>query len=190
MDKVCYVGIGGKSFTVDANAYDRLDAYLNVFRSKLSVEERAESMEELESRVAELLHQFMSESGKEVVSLWMVNDVISRIGLPDGSSMDDTYQQNGSRRENGGTQTGQTKKLYRDPRNQMIGGVCAGLAAYADVDVVIIRLLAVLAVFVTVGLLAYVIFWIVVPVADTADKQCELRGLAPTSENLSRFRGR
>ena len=42
-------------------------------------------------------------------------------------------------------------------------------------------------IFGSAGFWVYVILWIVVPVADTPAKKCELRGLAPTAENMSRF---
>ena len=57
------------------------------------------------------------------------------------------------------------KRLYRDP-NGAIGGVVAGLAHYFDVDVTLARLLAVIGVLFTgMGVFAYLIAWIVVPVA-------------------------
>ena len=59
---------------------------------------------------------------------------------------------------------GQTKKLYRNTYDKVIGGVAGGLAEYFDVDVIIFRLLFVLLVlFGGGGLVAYIIMWIVVP---------------------------
>jgi phage shock protein C len=56
------------------------------------------------------------------------------------------------------------KRIYRNQRNKVIGGVCAGIADYFDVDVAWVRLAFVLAVFAKgFGLLAYVIAWIVFP---------------------------
>lgn len=195
MDKVCYVGIAGKSFTIDADAYNRLDAYLNEFRSKLSPAERVESMEDVESRVSELLHQYQSESGREVISMWMVNDVIAKIGLPDGSEMGDTFTYAGGepgrdRNEGRNQNSGQNeKRLMRDPDNQMLGGVCSGLALYAGVDVVIMRLLVVLVMLAGgFGILAYIVLWIVIPLASTPEEKCRMRGIPLTSENLNRFR--
>ena len=34
MKQVLNVGIGGRSFVIDEDAFDRLNSYLNVFRSK------------------------------------------------------------------------------------------------------------------------------------------------------------
>lgn len=56
------------------------------------------------------------------------------------------------------------KKLYRDPANKMIGGVCAGIADYTGIDTTNVRLaFALLALFSGIGLIAYLILWIVLP---------------------------
>jgi phage shock protein PspC (stress-responsive transcriptional regulator) len=56
------------------------------------------------------------------------------------------------------------KRIYRNPRNKVIAGVCAGIADYFDIDVTWVRLGFVLAIFASgVGLLAYIIAWIVIP---------------------------
>lgn len=55
-------------------------------------------------------------------------------------------------------------KLYRSEDNRVIGGVCAGLAKHFDVDVVLVRLVFVALGFVNgLGVLAYLILWLVVP---------------------------
>lgn len=59
------------------------------------------------------------------------------------------------------------KKLYRDERHKVIGGVCAGLTEYFSIDVSIIRLVFVLALILHgTGVLLYVILWIVLPKKD------------------------
>jgi len=56
------------------------------------------------------------------------------------------------------------KRLYRSRTDKKIAGVCGGLGAYFGVDPVIIRIVWVALVLgAGFGLLAYVIFWIVVP---------------------------
>jgi phage shock protein C len=57
-----------------------------------------------------------------------------------------------------------TKRLYRDTKNKVIGGVCSGIAEYLNVDPVIIRLLWVIAILAWgAGILAYLIAWIIIP---------------------------
>lgn len=54
--------------------------------------------------------------------------------------------------------------MKRDYSNAMIGGVCAGLANYLTIDVTLVRLGFVgSVVFFGVGILPYVILWIVMP---------------------------
>jgi phage shock protein C len=55
-------------------------------------------------------------------------------------------------------------RLYRSRSEKMIAGVCGGLGEYFDVDPVLIRLLFVVTTLVSgVGLLAYVVLWVLVP---------------------------
>ena len=55
-------------------------------------------------------------------------------------------------------------KLTRPSTGAMIGGVCAGIARYLNLDVTIVRIAFVLiAVFGGSGVLAYLILWAVMP---------------------------
>jgi phage shock protein C len=57
------------------------------------------------------------------------------------------------------------KRLVR-PRNRKIAGVCTGLAEYFDLDVILVRVLWLVATFfsgIVPGVIAYVIAWIVMP---------------------------
>jgi phage shock protein C len=55
------------------------------------------------------------------------------------------------------------KRLYRSRKHKLIAGVCGGLAEYFNIDPVIVRILWV--VFFHIGLLAYIILWVIVPEA-------------------------
>jgi phage shock protein C len=57
------------------------------------------------------------------------------------------------------------RRLYRNKQTKLIGGVCSGLAEYFDIDPVLVRLLFVIFAFHPgLGVPAYIIMWIVVPV--------------------------
>jgi phage shock protein C len=68
-------------------------------------------------------------------------------------------------------------RLYRSRSQKMIAGVCGGLGEYFDVDPVLIRLLFVVTAFISgVGILAYLVLWIVVPFdGDDAPRMDALR---------------
>ena len=56
------------------------------------------------------------------------------------------------------------KKLHRDEHRKVVGGVCAGLAEYFDIDVSIVRLVFVLSLLLKGGGgLIYIVLWIVLP---------------------------
>lgn len=56
------------------------------------------------------------------------------------------------------------KRLYRSDKNRMIAGVCAGIGEYFNIDPTLVRLLWAVAIFFGgVGVLAYLIAWIIIP---------------------------
>ena len=57
-----------------------------------------------------------------------------------------------------------TQRLYRSRTNALIGGVCAGLAEYFDVDVNLVRVtFVVLSVLTGFAILAYFAIWFLIP---------------------------
>ncbi len=188
MKRVETVGIGGRSFVIDRDGYNRLKLYLQKFRGKIEhPAEREQVMVELEERIAEL---FLEEKVLEnsVISLDIVNRVISQLGMPDGSTMDSSESfherftpPEPSRRS--------SRKLYRDMDRKVIGGVTGGLAHYFDIDIILVRVIfLVLIMGGGVGFWGYIILWVVLPKAVTAFQRCEMRGIPFTAENLNRYR--
>ncbi|MBK5294842.1 MAG: PspC domain-containing protein [Acidobacteriia bacterium] len=56
------------------------------------------------------------------------------------------------------------RRVYRLMYDKKVGGVCAGLAKYLDVDVTLVRILTLcVALFTGVGFLGYLLAWIVMP---------------------------
>ncbi len=62
------------------------------------------------------------------------------------------------------------KKLYRSNDQRMLAGVCGGLGEYFNIDPTIVRLLFVaFALVAGGGLLLYLILWLLIPQAPTAE---------------------
>ena len=178
MKKTVNVAIGGCSFIIDEDAYNVMSEYLENFKGALDSSSASNDvMDELETRIADLLKQKMA--GREVVNLKIVEEIIGQVGYPEGyKEVNNTNNENMSA----------PKRLFRDPDDKKIGGVCSGLALFLGIDVVFIRIIFLIALlFVGGGFWAYVIFWIVAPEARTAVEKCEMRGLPPTAENIRRF---
>lgn len=181
MKKVINVSLAGRSFTLEEDAYNRLTSYLEHYKARLTVTEsqKEEVMEEMEGRVAELFLEDAGAAGR-VVTLSMVERVAAMLGMPDGADENVFTAQ--------GPAPTAERKLYRDPDNLKIAGICSGLALYLDADITLVRVIFLLAlIFGSAGFWVYLILWIAIPLADTPAKKCELRGIPPTPANMSRF---
>lgn len=81
------------------------------------------------------------------------------------------------------------KKLYRSRDDRIIWGVCGGLAKYFDIDPTIVRIIFVLLVLANgLGLLAYIIMAIVVPLEgskSTVPKETVKENVAEMKETAS-----
>jgi phage shock protein PspC (stress-responsive transcriptional regulator) len=61
------------------------------------------------------------------------------------------------------------RRLVRSVTDRKLGGVCAGLAEYLDMDVAIVRVLtAISVIFYGIGFFAYLVAWMVIPEGDLA----------------------
>jgi phage shock protein PspC (stress-responsive transcriptional regulator) len=65
------------------------------------------------------------------------------------------------------------KRLYRSGTERILGGVCAGIGEYADVDPTVVRLVWVVLTLLSlgVGLVAYIIAWIIIPEGKSGPEQ-------------------
>lgn len=62
-------------------------------------------------------------------------------------------------------------KFTRDTRHKVLGGVCAGMAAYFGINVIVVRLLWILlSVFFCIGILVYILLWAIIPGMDAAPR--------------------
>ena len=86
MKKTINAGIGGRSFTLDEDAYNRLDAYLKLFKARLKDVPATEVMDDIETRIAELFTEKVGSGGR-VVDITLVEEVINQLGMPDGSEV-------------------------------------------------------------------------------------------------------
>lgn len=186
MKKTINVAIGGCSFTIDEDAYNTLDDYLNRFKAAIDESSSsAQVMEELEVKIADELKWKLG--GRQVVDLTMTQQVIGRLGYPEGYR----EEEEGSE-ETGSSETAYqeqpVRKLYRDSDDKKIAGVCSGLALFLGVDVVLIRIIFLIALICgSAGFWIYLIIWIAAPEARTAAEKCEMRGIPATAENIRRF---
>lgn len=185
MKKVLNVAIAGKGFVIDEDAYAKLKNYLEKFKSSANMGYQAkELMDDIEERIAELFSQHITDY-KNVVSIELVNQVISQLGMPDGSAF---VEDDKKTAETAAPEIRPARKFYRNPDGKTIGGVCTGLSTYFNIDVTIIRIIFIICLIAGLaGFWIYIILWIIAPLAKSAAQKCEMYGLPITAENLKRF---
>ncbi len=55
------------------------------------------------------------------------------------------------------------RRLYRSRRDRMLAGVCGGIAEYLEIDPILVRLVFLALLFSGVGVLLYLVAWILIP---------------------------
>ena len=76
----------------------------------------------------------------------------------------------------------QRKRMYRNPDDTIISGVCGGIGAYLNTDPVLVRILFVIfTAFFGVGFFVYIALWISLPPATTDARKREMYGNAYNS---------
>ena len=190
MTEVEKVSIGGYAFTLEVEAYALIKRYLDELNEYYSQREGgAEVMEGFEERMAELLYEKCADDG--VATLEEAKEIIAILGKPSAIESEDDPEPKKATAETKTEGTREKKRLFRDPTNKMIGGVCSGLAAYFKCDVVLIRLIFI-GLFVascvvgchigdhnswTINLpmvLIYFILWIAMPEAKTVQQRWQM----------------
>lgn len=200
MKKTFNINICGVGFTIDDDAFTLLDDYLETLRHAFAATpEGSELMRDIEGRVAELLCDRPGGRGA-IVTAEEVKEVIARIGQAEQfSEVDEETVINGNYEEKVEEKEKVSdtpppyipplkRKLFRDPNDRLIGGVCGGVAAYLNVDVTWVRLATIALCFLSLSTvaIAYVILWIVLPEAITPIQQMQMRGEQATMENIAR----
>lgn len=183
MNQTLTVNISGIVFHIEVDAYDTLKNYLNKIKSYFNnSEEREEIMLDIESRIAELFSGMMSEKN-QVITASDVENVINVMGKPEQYITEDEEQTQSFSNE---TYVKSDKKLFRNPDDRILGGVCSGLGAYIGLDTVWVRLFFVAAFFLGFGLLTYIILWIVMPEAKTASDKLKMKGEPINIQNIGK----
>ena len=185
MKEITRIHLAKTPFSVEVDAKKSLEKYLNLIQKNMHAE--PEAMQEIEARMVELL----AERGVAKDGVIGNDDVLAiqkQMGEPhdfsDGSDntetdvdVDDEVLGNSS------------KQLMRDTEHGLIGGVCAGVAAYFGVNPLWIRLIAIFSPFITFGtaVLIYIVMWLSIPEARTASDKLRMRGEPVTLDALKRL---
>jgi len=186
MKKIVNINLGGYPFTIDVDAYDKMEEYFaSLERYFKEYDNPHEIIFDIEVRMAELFRENAGEHA--ILSLSDVNKAIKILGTPEDFSKENiginendkeentTFDSNEDRNRNYEYRVG--RKVFRDPDNKILGGVCSGLANYLGVpDPIWIRLLFVVLFVSGISPVIYIILWIIIPAAKTVADKKEMKG--------------
>ncbi|POY37061.1 hypothetical protein C3K47_08360 [Solitalea longa] len=192
MNKTIIINISGIIFHIEEDAYEVLKSYINdVKRHFSSSEDNFEIITDIENRIAELLTEILAKENRQVIFLSDVQEVISKMGKVSDFELDVEEQattfQSASTKGFTDDDTKVKRRLFRDSDNQIVGGVCSGVANYLEIDPTWIRLIwALLTLTWGFGLVVYLILWVAVPEAKTVADKMAMKGEAATLASIKK----
>ena len=174
------INLGGYSFNIDEDAYSELKRYLKNLEIHFAGEESSsEILSDIETRISELFRARLT-AYKKVITIDDVRYAISVLGNPEdfsdeeGKASDSKFSAPGYHR------------MYRDPDHRIIGGVCSGMGAYWSIDPWIIRIIFIaITIAGGLGLLIYLILYVVLPEAKTTSQKIEMKGDPVNIKNIT-----
>lgn len=186
MNKTVSANIGGMVFHIEEHAYEKLNKYLSNIRSHFTKSDgQDEIIQDIEGRIAEIFQD--RNKSKEVILEADIDHVISVMGKPEQLFGDDENAHAKSAYALNDSTPKAYKRLYRDPEDRVIAGVCSGLSHRLNIDPVWFRLAFVLIFFLAgSGILVYIILALVLPKAETPAQKLEMRGEQVNINTLSK----
>ncbi|MBA4407850.1 MAG: PspC domain-containing protein [Bacteroidota bacterium] len=191
MKKTFTINISGSIFHIDDDAYENLQRYLHILNRHFGTAiEGQEILQDIEARISELFIEKTSNK-VEVITNTMVEEVIARMGKPEDfleAGDDDASTKTQPMGESADAGQKMRRRLYRDGDSRVLGGVCSGMGAYFNIDLVILRVIFVLAFFLSAGtaMIVYIVLWIAVPKAKTTAQRLEMKGKEATISNIEK----
>jgi phage shock protein PspC (stress-responsive transcriptional regulator) len=173
MERVVTINLNGNPYQLEEPAYEAVRAYLERAEAALADNpDKNEVLRDLEQAIADKCAGYLSPA-KSVVAADEMTKIIAEMGPVEGEG---AAASEGAQAQAGAATR---KRLYRIREGANIAGVCAGLAAYFDIDVNIIRLLFIVLTIITSGgmLLVYVAMMFLIPSAHTSEEWAAAHGV-------------
>lgn len=177
MKKIININLNGRVIPIEDSAYEMLQNYIESLRRYFANEEgRDEIINDIESRIAELMDEKVRK-GTEAINDEDVAEIVASMGrvedfeAADKEAAEPKMESNQHAYTNYNYAKKPRGRLYRDSSDKVIGGVCSGIAKYLNVDPSIIRILFAIITFggFGLGILGYIILWIVLPPKELED---------------------
>ncbi len=192
MKRTITMNLNGTIFHIEEDAYEKLNNYLLAIKSYFKNNEGCdEIMDDIEARIAEMLQAKVSNS-KQAVVMADIENVVTVMGNPEdfaGETENTKNADNNNKTSENSDSTNYSgrRRVFRDPDDKIVGGVCSGIANYFDVDPIWLRAAFAVSFFVFgSGLLLYMILCMIIPKARTTAEKLEMRGEKVDVNNIGK----
>ena len=203
MNEIKKCSISGIAFQFEPDAYEELSHYLKELQNQYNDNPDGEEiLADIEARIAELI--LSTQENSRAIALPLVKNIIAQLGSAaqieeESASSEEPHPSAKA------TEPRIPRRLYRSDEGAKLGGVCAGLGNYFDIDPVWIRLIFALPLLgklllsggwapywlgsalgniFWVFLLSYLIMWFGIPTARSARQKLEMKGEKITPESI------
>ena len=191
MNRVTIINLAGRALYVEDDGAEAIDRWMEVARATLEDDpDRDELLADFEQVIADRCAA-QTAADTDVVTTAAVEEILSALGAvePAGSEGGEAIEGEPVAAGDGLRE----RRLYRltGEDEGMIAGVCAGLAAFVNVDVTVVRVLTVVAALFSLGAVAlvYGAMALIVPAASSPDERLAVRGYGESaSDVMSRAR--
>lgn len=171
MNKTITINLGGIIFNIEEDAYQELKNYLDAVKAHFSAyPDSGDIVADIEARMAEQLSQ--KAGPNNIVAMAQVQELIKAMGKVEEFGDEEAPSSAANNRT-----AYANKRLFRDPDNKIIFGVCAGLGHYFGVDPLIFRVILIALTFAGAsGIIIYLILALLMPEAKTPAEKVQMRG--------------
>lgn len=200
MKEVVRVSLSGIAFVLEHDAYTALSGYLDkLAKCYANSGDSKEILADIESRIVELI--LSKQPSSQVVGRELIDSIVEQLGMPDetdGNGAGSVSAEPEMEPENF------PRRLYRNSEGAKLGGVCSGIATFFHIDVVWVRIMWFVPLFLLilaesvhlrfmddfmgslfgVFVLLYFVLWIIVPMARSPRQKLEMGGRAITANSI------
>lgn len=191
MKRVAIVNLGGTAYHVEEDGIAAIEGWLETARTRLAADpDRDELLADFEQAIADKCDVHVT-GDRTVIDAEQVAGVLATLGTVEAAPADPA---------DGASEPATTtsiprsdapwreRKLYRltSPDEGKLAGVCAGLAAYLNMDVTVVRVLTVILTVATSGaaIIVYVAMALLVPEANTSERRAAVFGYGETAQEM------
>ena len=182
MEKITRIHLAKIPYEIGIDAQDKLKKYLDEIHGELDPDLADDIMTDIEVRITEILSD-RNVKRNDVITSKDIEAVEAQLGSPGQFTESETKDKQKSPSEN------ETRKLLRDTDDAYIGGVASGLGAYFTIDPIVVRIVFILLTFISgLGILLYILLWLLVPAAKSNSDKLLMRGKPVTAAALQHYR--